>query len=155
MLITEHIRDFIHNDTLVFWAGNIGTDGFCDVFRSAGLVIHPDGKHITIYLTDEYASKIIRNLEYGNELSFLVASILTFESYQFKGNYLSSHPASGEEEKQIAFFTEKIIPALETQRLATFFIYPFVNGRKTAITIRVREIFEQTPKQGAGKAVSA
>lgn len=154
MLITEHIRDFVCKETLVFWAGNIGHDGYCDMFRSAGLVIHEDRQHITIYLTDKYAAHIIHNLEHGKQLSFLVASILSFESYQFKGLYLSSCQASQEDEKQISVYTEKILPTLKDLGLNHLFIYPFINGSKTAITLSLLEIFEQTPKPGTGNAIS-
>jgi len=154
MTVPEHIINYIANEPLVFWAGNIGSHGFCDIIRSAGVTIHEGGAHLTFFITTPYSSHLLKNLHYGEEVSLLITSVASFESYQFKGEFLSSHSATDAEEKQTICFTERILKVLKAQGINTDVLIPFIHGPKTAINFKIRVIFEQTPKQGTGKIIS-
>lgn len=156
MKIPDHIIRFINLEPLVLWAGNIGPEGFCSFVRSAGLSIPEDeDDHLTFYLTKTYASELLKNLPAGIELSLLVTSLANFESYQFKGELVSNHGASETEEKQIQPIIARALGALEAQGMNANILPAFVNGPKLGIKLRLREIFDQTPKQGAGEIISA
>ena len=156
MKIPDHIIRFINIEPLVLWAGNIGPEGFCSFVRSAGLSIPEENDdHLTFYLTKPYASELLKNLPEGIELSLLVTSLASFESYQFKGELVSNHTASETEEEQIRPIITRALNALEAQGMNSNILPPFINGPKLGIKLRLKEIFDQAPKQGAGKIISA
>jgi hypothetical protein len=87
----------------------------------------------------------------SQKLTFLTAIIYTYESYQIKGSYISQRESTGEEIAYQKAYMDGFTDALATQGLSkdkgykAYFRQPCV-----ALRIAVEEVYEQTPKKGAG-----
>jgi hypothetical protein len=150
------IKKCMLESPVVLWLGNVGPDGYCDVIRASGLMLHEAESRITVYVADRYVGPLRENIRRGiRELSLLITCIESYASYQFKGDFVSIHAASPQEEAETRHFVERFIEVSTRQGLhGEEIMRTFGTGPQTAITLQIREIFDQTPKPGTGNKIS-
>lgn len=136
---------------LVFWAASVGKNMVCELTRVSGFIIEKDNEHITFFLPRQLFAIIEPALKIDSKISFLMASIQNFESYQIKGVYQSHQQCT---EENIDFYRLKVLKisdiltgmGLEGNRIFGYLL----EQPSIAVTMRCEEMYEQTPKPGTG-----
>lgn len=114
---------------------------------------------LRIFLLDVHAERLMPHLEANGQMAVVVSSPLSSETYQFKGTFVGAQPGSEADyaihriywEKMGGFFQflhssghVGVLDAIARMRLE-----PFVT-----VTMRVDEVFDQTPGPGTGQPVA-
>lgn len=151
MTISDKIKKVPHQSDFVFWAASIGKNLVNELTRVSGFIIEKDNEHITFFLPKQLFGIIEPTLAVDSKISFLMASIQNFESYQIKGTYKSHQLCS---EENIDFYrlkVLKIVDILSGMGLDGNRVFGFLLEQPSiAVTMRCTEMYEQTPKPGSG-----
>jgi hypothetical protein len=143
----EHIL----SEPLAFWAASIDKNNVPDIVRSLGLAPLEDYDNITFYIPERYSETFINNLYVNAPISFLCCALFDYESYQYKGVFKSMRSCTGAEvqsqQKYLDDFTDLIVQLGYSKE---GFYNSYYHQPSLAITFRVQEIFEQTPRRGTG-----
>ena len=156
MKIPEKFITFLTNLDVALWAANCDIQRVPDLVRPTGVVKGDSDDELTIYVPRKNADKFLRNFKENDQLALFTSRITTFESYQFKGRYTGQRPANDEEVES----QKRLIEALGSFFMQIFgfpgewiknayYSVPIV-----ALSFRVEQIFEQTPKKGTGAQIS-
>ena len=151
MILTNNIKKIPQQSDFVFWAGSVGEKNVCELTRVSGFMIEEDNEHITFFLPKGLFAIIEPTLKTGSKISFLMASILNFESYQVKGVYKSHQLCTEESVDYYRLKVLKIIDILSGMGLDGNSVFGFLLDQPSvAVTIHCNEMYEQTPKPGTG-----
>jgi hypothetical protein len=117
-----------------------------------GAIVHDDRRTITIFVTQRRSPQILGNLENNGRLA-LTFGQASHETYQLKGSYVSSRPASDEDYAFQEAYRAKLWPAI-AEFWPEEMVKPMFLGAEyrpsVGITFQVEEVFEQTPGPRAG-----
>jgi len=119
------------------------------------ITIDAPNDQITVFIPTNISDKTIDNVTDNKKISAVITDPLTHTSYQLKGDYASHHACNDEEHALIKKYVDKFY-----QGYLAMFGYPaeIVNTFKympaTAITMKVNDIFNQTPGPNAGKKIN-
>lgn len=116
--------------------------------------IHDDGTALTLFMHDEAARDMLRNLEGHPEIAIDFDRPTSHRACQVKGRYLSSRPAGTDEQRLVqaqmdGFATDLEAIGYPRAMTAGWMIWPC-----TALDVRVTQLFEQTPGPGTGGPLS-
>ncbi len=109
-------------------------------------------EHLIILITPSLAEQLLETIQKHPKIVFTVVDAYTFESYQFKGEYVENRPLNSEEENMKLRFMQGIESVLFDMGFdyhGHFNQYADLEG--WAVKMKVEEIYEQTPKPGTGK----
>lgn len=155
MLLSSHV-DYLSSPH-AYWIATVSPLNKPDIVRPTGIVAHPESDTITIMFPEKVAQQTLRNLQASNAITLLACTLLSFESYQFKGVVISeSRPCTGEEIE----FQESYLDAFSDD-LQAFghdkqgFYNAYFRQPSLAFDFLVQEIFEQTPKKGTGTLLTS
>jgi hypothetical protein len=151
-MIPGKILAFLENEGTVAVGGTRDQNLIPHIHYVSGWSVEPDKRTIRCSIADAYKDHLISSLEDNGHFALTIEQIGSHETYQFKGDYVSS-----------ASLTDTDIAAHE--RIKQLFakvvnqIFGFGEGicgayiLRPAFVIRfsVREIFLQTPGPGAGQ----
>jgi hypothetical protein len=153
-MITQALMD--HFATPVSIAVGTVTDGRPVFLRAFGLDARLGAGELTIYVPVVTAGPTLAGLEHAKQASVSVVNVENFQGFQLKGEVTSVAPAGPEAEATIDRIqtrmvesTAKMISPAFSQGWGRFVTRPAV-----ALTLRVREIFQQTPGAGAGERIA-
>jgi hypothetical protein len=133
------------------WLCNVNAQSETDIVRVIGAKVEADRSHLVVYIPVNPGAGILNNLSVSHKLTFLTAVIYTYESYQVKGSYISHRESMAEEVAYQKEYIDGFTDALARQGLSkekgyrAYFQQPCITMR-----IVVEEVYEQTPKKGAG-----
>lgn len=122
------------------------------VHRVSGWRCSPDRKTITCLIPEAFASDLMSSLEDNGQFALTVCEVPSHETYQFKGDYVSSRPSNEDDVVDFERCRRQF-----AERVAQLFGFPveacgaFVPEPTIALTFQVREIFVQTPGPAAGR----
>ena len=122
------------------------------VHRVSGWRCSPDRKTITCLIPEEFTSDLMSSLEDNGQFALTVCEVPSHETYQFKGDYVSSRPSNAGDVTDFERCRQRF-----AERVASLFGLPeeacraFVPEPSLAVTFQVREIFVQTPGPAAGR----
>lgn len=151
MLLNDRLIQLVQDPAASLWASNCNSQLMPELVRILGCQVEADKEHITFYLPLKFGQELMENFNFTNKLSFLLAIVLTNESYQMKGSYCWHRPCTAAEVQFQEKYTRTFCEALKVQGYApdkTFQIY--YHQPSVAVRMQVKEIFEQTPKIGTG-----
>ena len=150
-MIPDHVIEVLHGPA-VFQVGTrddalrpshaIGVSGF----------VHDDRTTVTVFVPECRAGQTLRNLEDNGRIA-VAFGLVSHESYQLKGIYMTSRPTTdGEARRQEAY---RVAVVNEMRRVFPDAIArPIIEGVPywpgIAITFRVEAVYLQTPGPGAG-----
>ena len=124
---------------------------------AVGAVVHPDRESVTFFVPESRSEKILSHLKTNGRVALAVI-LLTHESYQLKGVYMTSRPVDEKERAIQDIYRSKLVAAMMQGGYPEQIAQPLVLGciyqPAVAITFRVEEIFQQTPGPEAGKKIS-
>lgn len=130
--------------------GDLESDG---AWAWAALV-EDDRRHMTIYLYEEAAAAMLRNLETYPEIAVLLDEPTSHRACQVKGTFVASRRAGDDERSEV----ERQVDGLRSQ-LQSIGISPAMTaGWKfwpgVALRMRVAQVFDQTPGPGTGEPLA-
>ncbi len=110
---------------------------------------------IKITIAKQTAAQAIKNLGENKMVSLVMANILNFECYQFKGSYISYHDSASEEKVDVENYFNKFNEVLIKIGVQNGIVYNWSHDPTVTIEFEVEQIFEQTPKIGTGNQIKA
>lgn len=156
MELPQHLVDFIHGRTAMWVASRDFALMPCTA-QSMGALVSPGRDVLTVYILEATSEQMLTNLHHNGQIAVGVSELGGHTAYQFKGDFVEARP-SGEADyavQDLAFDKTmsyaSAIPFLGplVARLAQLRRRPTV-----AIDMRIREVFEQTPRPGAGHRIN-
>ncbi|MGH7899956.1 MAG: pyridoxamine 5'-phosphate oxidase family protein [Candidatus Binatia bacterium] len=117
-----------------------------------GALVHGDRETVTFFVTERRSVRILSDLEDNGRVALTIAQA-SHEAYQLKGTYVSTRPASDADYAFEEDYRAKLWPAI-AEFWPEEMVKPLFLGAEyrpsVAITVRVEEVFEQTPGPRAG-----
>lgn len=154
MIIPGHLKEHLKGPK----GSSLGTrdkDLNCDLARVLGAMATGHDT-IKFFIAEKGTGKTLDNLRSNKIVSLSVTNIFTLESFQFKGRLLTIKPANEEEINSISEFVNQYDEALTQAGYKPGMI---INNTEydpsLALEFMVEYIFDQTPKVGAGKQLTA
>jgi hypothetical protein len=154
MILSDRFIQLVGNPVAAIWASNCNEQLEPELVRLLGAQAEADKEHLLLYVPLKFGKNLIHNFAATDKLTFLLASLLTFESYQLKGSYLSHRACTPAEVKYQKAYFQGLGVAMERlglpkeKALDAYYHQPSV-----AVRLQVMEVYEQTPKAGTGEKV--
>ncbi len=122
-----------------------------DASRAVGAVVHPDRRHITIFLPTAVAARALANIADNAFVAVAFSSILDHKTTQVKGRVIEVRPATASEHQVCARYHAAFAEVLAIAGIARATLRQLNVWPSTAITFETTDIFQQTPGPGAGE----
>lgn len=113
--------------------------------------VHDDREHVTLYLHENGASAMLRNLHEHPEIAIVLDHPSTHRACQVKGFYESSRKARKDESGFVKRQVEGFAADLEAIGIPREMTAAWNPWPCMAISLKVTSLFEQTPGPGAGE----
>jgi hypothetical protein len=132
------------------WLATHDADLFPEAVRIWGARVGPDRRTLTLYVPDEQAGRTFDNARENGQLAAFFCRMTDYRAAQVKGELIALRPTSDTERERQAEYARAFVatsiavgtPREPTERLAFL--------PSTAVDLRVREVYVQTPGPGAG-----
>lgn len=111
-----------------------------------------DEEHFMFYLDRVTNIKALDNLE-DNKVISLVLLANTFQCFQLKGHCVLSHESNHEEMQALSKYMDDFNVYATGMGFREGLVYNYPRSTPWTVTMRVDEIFEQTPKAGTGNKI--
>ncbi len=151
-MIPDKFVEFIHGNTAIYiGAGNEKMK--TTVNHVVGAKVNPDGDSFTCYIPKAGTDKLVSYLEACNKYAVTMATIPSHEAYQFKGTCISVREADDGAVKYAQTYLDKMVDFTSQFGIPEELFSNFIVDPSVAVTIKVEEIYDQTPGPGAGKLI--
>ena len=124
---------------------------------AVGAIVHDDRQTVTVFVPTARSDRVLRDLQENGRIALGMA-LVSHESYQVKGTYVSSRPAvDAERARQEAYRAALLASALEAgypEAIAWPLTMGLAYTPAVAITFRAEQVFLQTPGPDAGTLLS-
>ncbi len=154
VLISDELADFLQSGLSIVVAtrdGDLEPDGAV----AWAARVEDERDRLTVYLYEEAARQMLRNLEKHPEIALDFDLPTTHRACQVKGTFVSARPAREEEHALV----ERQADAFGRDLEAIGVPFGMFAGWKTwpciAFEVRVAELYEQTPGPGTGGPLPA
>jgi hypothetical protein len=152
-LITEETAAFLESGLAITVAtrdGDLQPDGAW----AWAVRVHDDGTHLTVFLHEQAAAAMLRNLESHPEIALVLDRPTTHRACQLKGTFVASRKVRAADRAEV----ERQVVALRSD-LESIGIPPAMTAAWkywpcAALSVRVARLFEQTPGPGAGEPMA-
>ena len=154
-MLTEALADFLRGPQMCY-LGTASSDGAPCVYRVVGLRVDVGGDTISMFISDLFKGQLNEQLQGNRQLSLTASSGADFETYQFKGTLLGEirpGDAAVAVEQRALLDSWRTAYAFMGEAMSVFFdLHP--TSPCQVLTMQVQEMFGQTPRAGAGGAVT-
>lgn len=156
MMLNDRFIRLINDPSAALWASNCNRQLEPELVRLLGAQVEADSEHLLFFVPLKLGGGLVQNFTDTDQLTFLLAIILTNESYQLKGSYLSHRPCTeAEVTLQNEYMTRLCHHAVAHQGLPGDKAFEaYYDQPSVAVRMLVREVYEQTPRIGTGEKVS-
>jgi len=113
--------------------------------------VHEDRTHLTVYLYEEAAARMLRNLTSYPQIALDFDRPTTHRACQVKGLYLSSRPAEPWERALVYQQADAFAADLDAIGIPGAMLQGWKTWPCTAFQVRATALFEQTPGPGTGE----
>ena len=124
---------------------------------AVGAMVHDDRRTVTVFIPTARSERVLRHLRENGRIALGVA-LVSHESYQLKGTYVSSRPTVDAERARQEAYRAALLAATLEAGYPEAIARPLTQGLNytpgVAITFRAEEVFLQTPGPGAGTLLS-
>ena len=148
--ITDPLANFLESGLAITVAtrdGDLQPDG---AWAWAARV-HKDRIRVTLYFFEKAAVDVVRNLESHPAIAAVLDQPTSHRACQLKGTFLASRPAQDSDRALV----ERQLEGLRTELAAIGIPRAMTVGWEywpcVAVSMRVEQLFEQTPGPGAGE----
>jgi hypothetical protein len=154
-MLLQKFTDFLAGDVLTY-AGSTSSEGIPAIHRVFGCEAKVGLDHLDLWIPDSLLNKLDRNLNDNDRVSATTVNVLSFEAYQFKGRAVGLHAGSGELAERQEVLRKRLMQSLvPVGEMAVKLIQFHDTFPCHVLTMEVLEIFDQSPKKGAGNPVAA
>ena len=126
--------------------------------RALGPIAVSEGENIAFYLPQRGSGKLLDSYSENKRVALVVCDITNFETYQFKGEFISARACGEEEYASINTYVAQIEEAIIQIGYPEDFVRKWVAdiGYESSVLVafRVEEVFHQTPGPGTGNAIN-
>ncbi len=146
-MIPKKLVDFVHGPRVMFLGTRSATlrPSFSWV---CGAVADESGT-ITFFVPDIEADQVLRDLEDNGQIALTMHDGISHESYQFKGKSAELRPSDERENAIQDIWLSKLVAQMASVGMGEEVLNGYVTKPSTAVTLKVEEIFVQTPGPGA------
>lgn len=121
--------------------------------RAIAARVEPDSGHLTIYLADVAAARIVPDLESNGQAAVTFGRPVDERACQVKGTFVAARAARDDERPLLERQWEGFTRSLELIGVAPVARSAWPKWPATAITLKPTAVFEQTPGPSAGQQV--
>lgn len=155
-MLTRRITEIAEQSGFPIWIAIANANHTCELVRASAFMVEPDRQHIEVCIPNSMRAQVKEVLIKDAPISFLLASLNDFESYQVKGTIVDIETCdSARLSKQLDLLEETIALSnafgLNGKKILGF----LAEGPFTVIRMSCLEVFEQTPKPGTGTKIEA
>lgn len=134
--------------------GTVDASGMPDATRGWGLRVEPDGAHVRLLLSSN-AAVTLANLGTTARLALTATDVATLYSVQIKGRASNVEAPTGEDIDRFERFCVEVVHRIaEVTGENTEIIVRLKPPGVIACTVRVDEVFDQTPGPSAGACLA-
>lgn len=154
MQISRRITAVSSKNEFLFWVACVGNNNIAEISRVSGFMVEEDNEHVTFFIPKKLWKTFEPFLKEDLNMSLLMASIKDFESYQVKGQYVEHQICSDENIDFYRLKVLKIVDVMSVMGIDGNKIFSYLNDNNSvAVTMKINDVFEQTPKPGTGNKV--
>lgn len=142
-------------EPLAFWAANADSENIPEIVRCCGLAPITDYTRLTFFIGEAFGRQFIQNITTNPRITLTGTSVPTYESYQYKGVFVSIRTCNEQEVEQQRQYLDRftdVVAAIGYSKEG--FYNSYFHQPSYAITFEVQEIFEQTPYKGTGSMLA-
>jgi hypothetical protein len=110
-----------------------------------------DDEHIKIFIDEATAGRTLSNLQQNPRMAVVMVDTINFESYQFKGKWISTEKCIGEDLQRFESYMKEFDYNVTQLGFTPGVVYNYPHSTMLTLIMQVEEIFEQTPKKGTGQ----
>jgi hypothetical protein len=118
--------------------------------RGLALTVDADGTHVTVYLAEVAARRLLGDLESSGQAAVSVGRPIDERACQVKGGFVEARLADDGERRLVAGQWSAYQSALEQIGIPRVMSAAWPTWPAMAIRLRVTDLFEQTPRPGTG-----
>jgi hypothetical protein len=149
-MITEELAQFLESG-LAIMVSTRDAELQPDGTWAWATCVHADRRRLTVFLYDEAARQMLRNLEAYPEIALAFDAPTTHRACQVKGLYVSSRPGEPAERAVVERQVDGFFAQLEAIGIPRAMTTGWTTWPCTALEVRVTQLFEQTPGPGTGE----
>jgi len=154
LLKNDHLS-ILQAATTSLWLGNSSLLHGPDMMRLTGARPAEDQFHLHLYVPEKYTFRFLENIRENKKVSHLFSCVYTFKTFQVKGLYVAHrHCTPDENSYQHTYLEEFGKTAVNIGINSGMSFINYWEDPAICFIIRPQEIFEQTPKPGAGNKIS-
>jgi hypothetical protein len=121
--------------------------------RVTAVKVLPDRRHLVAYVPEGFAPAILADLTSNGQAALCFARPVDEQAYQVKGVFVEQRPVTADDQPGILRQSEGMQRQLEMVGIPRVAYGKWKMWPCVAITIRITDVFNQTPGPGAGAPV--
>lgn len=154
MKLSDKMIEFIHGPNSIF-LGTRSDKLIPHVKWIIGAIVEKDQESITCYLLECLAQPVLENTGHNGSCALFVSHLVSHESYQFKGTFISVRPCNENDEAIKGIYFQKFGNFLMHVGVSEANLSNLATGPAVAVTFRVEEVYDQSPRPGAGQKINS
>jgi hypothetical protein len=119
--------------------------------RAIALRVEPDGDHVTAFLPDVPAARVLTQLAADPRVAIVTELSATHRTIQLKGQVVALTATPEAERPALEARAQAFFAQLELVGLPRSLTEGLVRWPSTSVHVRVLQVFEQSPGPGAGE----
>ena len=142
---------------LSFWLATSSLENIPEPIKCTGVKFDPDTEVFTCFIPLRFMNVGFQHLRENPVIALVVTEVHSFESYQYKGNFLSYRPCTeAEVDFQLKYMEEfsDILGSFGHSKMGLYNAY-FKYRPIIALDFQVTQVFDQSPRAGTGEKVCA
>ena len=135
------------------YVSTVGDDLVPQITRVVGLKV-ADGDHVLVYIPQWYSEQFLEAIAKRPSIALVGVQVTTYRTFQFKGDVIDTYPSTDDDVSSIEAYVDgfgQLIAhvGLDSIRYNSVYASPPL----TTLKLRVDQVFDQTPRVGAGNLV--
>ena len=151
-MITSEIKQFIEGPQGISM-GTRDSNMVPEYTRVLGAWITDSGT-LKVQIAKINSDMALSNLDDNGQIAITLANPPSYECYQAKGKSIDYSDSMEEDQEKLKHYLEIFDKEVQSVGVPAGAIYSWPNSPSVVIEIEVQEIFDQTPKIGAGNSIS-
>jgi hypothetical protein len=152
-MIDQRLTAFLHEGVGI----HLGTRNEClepNGARAIAVRVEAGGEHLVVYMAEIAARRVLTDLQSNGLAAVVVARPTDERACQVKGHFVGARPVSADERGMAQSQWDAFLDSLEYIGIPRESARTWISVADVAITLKVTEVFDQTPGPDAGKAIA-
>ena len=150
MVVPAWHVDFL-KQPLSFWIATTNLENVPEPAKCTGVSFDPATDTFTCFVPLKFTEKTFKDLEENPAISLVGVELHTYEGYQYKGQYISRRDCTRDEiEYQYKYMKEFTDILQSFGYSAAGYLKAYIHPPFVALTFKVTQVFDQSPKVGTG-----